>query len=410
MFRMRFTDGGELVLTEAGKKKRAGVWLVTAEQLDADLAHLGPDALELDATTLARDPRQRASATASAPSRPAGDRRNRAGARERDPPARAALTVQVIDRALGRGGRATRNGDRRRSRARARAPRAGKGRLGRLPRPRPPRRAVPAVRDADRSRGLRGAHDLLLPAVPDWRAAAEGSPALPAPSVTFGDERLRSWRPLVALEAATLVSATGNGVALVALPWVVLDLTGSAADVGLVAAVSAVPLVLSAFVAGTIVDLFGRRRTAVVSDVLSGISIAAIPMAAWLTRCRSGFSCCSQPSAPRSTRRVSPRARRCFLPRPIRLGSDASASTASTRRCSASRSSSALRSAASSSPSSVRRQRCGRPRVGSPWLLSPRLSCGFHASSDHTKAALDRSGATASTGWRSSGAIPRFVP
>ena len=52
MFRTRFTDGGELVLTEAGKKKRAGVWLVTHEQLDADLGHLGPDALELDASTL----------------------------------------------------------------------------------------------------------------------------------------------------------------------------------------------------------------------------------------------------------------------------------------------------------------------------------------------------------------------
>jgi formamidopyrimidine-DNA glycosylase len=53
MFRLRFADGGELVLTEAGKKKRAGVWLVTPEQLDADLSHLGPDALELDAASLA---------------------------------------------------------------------------------------------------------------------------------------------------------------------------------------------------------------------------------------------------------------------------------------------------------------------------------------------------------------------
>jgi formamidopyrimidine-DNA glycosylase len=53
MFRLRFSDGGELVLTEAGKKKRAGVWLVTPEQLDADLAHLGPDALEVDAPGLA---------------------------------------------------------------------------------------------------------------------------------------------------------------------------------------------------------------------------------------------------------------------------------------------------------------------------------------------------------------------
>jgi formamidopyrimidine-DNA glycosylase len=53
MFRLRFADGGELVLTETGKKKRAGVWLVTPEQLDADLSHLGPDALELDAAALA---------------------------------------------------------------------------------------------------------------------------------------------------------------------------------------------------------------------------------------------------------------------------------------------------------------------------------------------------------------------
>jgi formamidopyrimidine-DNA glycosylase len=53
MFRLRFVGGAELVLTEAGKKKRAGVWLVTPEQLDADLAHLGPDALALDAADLA---------------------------------------------------------------------------------------------------------------------------------------------------------------------------------------------------------------------------------------------------------------------------------------------------------------------------------------------------------------------
>ena len=52
MFRVRFSGGGELVLTEAGKKKRAGVWLVTEEQLDADLAHLGPDALSLGPTSL----------------------------------------------------------------------------------------------------------------------------------------------------------------------------------------------------------------------------------------------------------------------------------------------------------------------------------------------------------------------
>jgi formamidopyrimidine-DNA glycosylase len=52
MFRLGFSGGGELILTEAGKKKRAGVWLATPEQIEDDLAHLGPDALELDAAML----------------------------------------------------------------------------------------------------------------------------------------------------------------------------------------------------------------------------------------------------------------------------------------------------------------------------------------------------------------------
>lgn len=52
MFRVRFEDGSELVLTEAGKRRRAGVWILSPPVLDAELAHLGPDALGLGATTL----------------------------------------------------------------------------------------------------------------------------------------------------------------------------------------------------------------------------------------------------------------------------------------------------------------------------------------------------------------------
>src|SRR5947208_7947132 len=51
-FRLRFQGGAELVLTEAGSK-RAGVWLLTPERLDEELAHLGPDALGLGADLLA---------------------------------------------------------------------------------------------------------------------------------------------------------------------------------------------------------------------------------------------------------------------------------------------------------------------------------------------------------------------
>jgi MFS family permease len=70
----------------------------------------------------------------------------------------------------------------------------------------------------------------------------------------------------------------GNGITTVALPWLVLERTGSAAAAGLVAAGTALPLVLVALVSGTVVDLAGRRRTAIVADVLSAISVLLIPI------------------------------------------------------------------------------------------------------------------------------------
>ena len=51
-FRLAFEDGSELVLTESGPKKRAGVWLETPAKTEAELAHLGPDALDVDAARL----------------------------------------------------------------------------------------------------------------------------------------------------------------------------------------------------------------------------------------------------------------------------------------------------------------------------------------------------------------------
>jgi len=84
--------------------------------------------------------------------------------------------------------------------------------------------------------------------------------------------------PILLLEAGTLFSGVGNGVALVVLPWLVLDRTGSPTLVGVVSAAALVPLLVSSIFAGTIVDIVGRRRTAVGADILSGIAVAAIPI------------------------------------------------------------------------------------------------------------------------------------
>jgi formamidopyrimidine-DNA glycosylase len=54
MFRIRFADGGELQLTEAGSKKRAGVWLLRPDAVQEELAHLGPEADRLTVEDVAR--------------------------------------------------------------------------------------------------------------------------------------------------------------------------------------------------------------------------------------------------------------------------------------------------------------------------------------------------------------------
>jgi formamidopyrimidine-DNA glycosylase len=46
-FALGFEGGSKLVLTENARKKRAGVWLLTPETAEAELAHLGPEALGL---------------------------------------------------------------------------------------------------------------------------------------------------------------------------------------------------------------------------------------------------------------------------------------------------------------------------------------------------------------------------
>jgi formamidopyrimidine-DNA glycosylase len=52
-FALGFEGGSKLVLTEAAKRKRAGVWLLTPDAAEAELAHLGPEALGLGADELA---------------------------------------------------------------------------------------------------------------------------------------------------------------------------------------------------------------------------------------------------------------------------------------------------------------------------------------------------------------------
>ncbi len=90
----------------------------------------------------------------------------------------------------------------------------------------------------------------------------------------------RSWRPFVVLETTAVLSGTANGISMVAFPWLVLETTGDARLTAVIAAVTALPLLVSMLFAGTIVDMVGRRRVSIVADLLSMTSVVLVPVLA----------------------------------------------------------------------------------------------------------------------------------
>jgi MFS family permease len=85
-------------------------------------------------------------------------------------------------------------------------------------------------------------------------------------------------RPVFALLTANTVSLVGNVLAAMAIPWFVLETTGSAARTGLVGFFTLLPTVIGAFFGGALVDRLGQKRVSVAADVLSGLSVALIPL------------------------------------------------------------------------------------------------------------------------------------
>lgn len=84
-------------------------------------------------------------------------------------------------------------------------------------------------------------------------------------------------RPLATLLGANTVSLAGSQITLLAVPWFVLQTTGSPARVGLVGAVEALGYVAAAFLGGPLVDRWGSKRASVAADLASGAAIALIP-------------------------------------------------------------------------------------------------------------------------------------
>jgi MFS family permease len=93
----------------------------------------------------------------------------------------------------------------------------------------------------------------------------------------------RARSSLWALIVAHTISRTGNVVTLFAIPFLVLETGGGPIQVGIAAAAATAPVILGAPLGGVLVDRIGYLRSSVISDVVSGATIALIPLLAALT-------------------------------------------------------------------------------------------------------------------------------
>jgi MFS family permease len=82
---------------------------------------------------------------------------------------------------------------------------------------------------------------------------------------------------LYGLVTAYLVSEAGTAMSAVAIPWLVLVTTGSAAATGIVGFAQMAPYVTLQAIAGPVVDRVGLRRTFLIGNTIAAVIMCAIP-------------------------------------------------------------------------------------------------------------------------------------
>ena len=76
-----------------------------------------------------------------------------------------------------------------------------------------------------------------------------------------------------------LISHAGDAVFMIALPWLMLEITGSKSLTALVSMSAYLPAVLFGLIAGVLVDRFNRKWIMIYSDILRALLVSVIPLA-----------------------------------------------------------------------------------------------------------------------------------
>ncbi len=84
--------------------------------------------------------------------------------------------------------------------------------------------------------------------------------------------------PIIAFFTGSIISYVGDMLTLLAIPWFVLQTTGSVVQTGITAFFSTLPAVFSAFFGSALVDRLGYKRTSVLGDIASSLTVLLIPL------------------------------------------------------------------------------------------------------------------------------------
>ncbi len=90
--------------------------------------------------------------------------------------------------------------------------------------------------------------------------------------------KARNPLPLYSLFTANAISLVGTVFTTIAIPWFVLQTTGSATQTGITGFFTILPVVLAGFFGGTLIDRLGYKPTSIIADLASGVTTALVPI------------------------------------------------------------------------------------------------------------------------------------
>jgi MFS family permease len=80
------------------------------------------------------------------------------------------------------------------------------------------------------------------------------------------------------LQISAILGSAGNSAVHIAVPWLVLETTGSSAQAGIVLGVSGLSVIFTAPIIGGVIAVLGARRVSVWSDLISATSVILFPI------------------------------------------------------------------------------------------------------------------------------------